>query len=288
MTALAHRPRVWMSLAVATCAGAALAAIIGWRLHLATIEYRIVERRAALKKLALSGGIPPSQDVMDYLTIRQAAVEERYRGWLDRVTVPPLAGAAATDPQVYFQERVHEVQRTIARLATARKLAVPEQLGLPKELPPSDTVPRLLVQLELIEEMATLVFERGAIALSSFKIEDPQTVTESEGGAPFLLRLPVRVTLTASLAQLMNVLGAVDRVQPLIDMRSLRIVNSPEGEGLTMELGVARYLMLPSQESLAPPATEPVEAQGKSRAGVAGQRRGGDRGVVDRARAPRQ
>ena len=115
------------------------------------------------------------------------------------------------------------MQRTLERLATARGIAVPEQLGFPKELPPSDTVPRLLLQLSIMREVAELMLQQGVTVLSSLKVEDPEAVTEEEGKSPFLVRLPVRVRFTSSLPHLLNILAVIHRVTPLIDVRLLKI-----------------------------------------------------------------
>jgi len=86
--------------------------------------------------------------------------------------------------------------------------------------------------------VAALMLEQGVIALTSLKIEDPESVEAlAEEEPPFLVRLPVRVRLACSLAQLMKVLGAMERVTPLIDVRALRLLTanpSPaSGEGQT-------------------------------------------------------
>ena len=271
-----QRPIPWMPLLGALVLGVALAGVVAWWLNLQSLEDQIKETRAALKKARLSGSIPPNQDVMDYLNSRQTALEGRYQHWLELIAAPPLAEAASADAQLYFQEQFHEVQRTLERLAAARALAVPEQLGFPKELPPSDTVPRLLVQLSLIREAAQLILEQGVAALSSFKVEDPEAVPEEESSEPFLTRLPVRVRLTSSLPALMKILGAIERVRPLIEVRAIRVLSAPppnvsvggaavpsaapagESPGvsgpLEVELMLARYLITSASQE--PPAAE--------------------------------
>ena len=255
-------PIAWPPLLAATLAGATLAGIIGWRLNLQGIDVQITSTRAALKKLTLSGGIPPTQEVMDYLTAHQLSLERRYQHWLKAVAAPPLADAAAADPQLYFQERFHEMQRTVERLAAARGVPVPEQLGFPKELPPSETVPRLLAQVGLLEDITSLVLEQGVSALTSVKVEDPEPVPGSSGDAAFLVRLPVRVRLTGSLPQVVKVLGAVDRARPLIDVRALRMAPGSSAERLDIELVLARYLVLEA----APDAAAPEAASSKPNA----------------------
>jgi hypothetical protein len=221
---MAQRRAVPMGpMVAAMVAGAAVAGGIFWRLNLSAIDSQITAKTGAMKKLVLSGKIPPNDEVMAYLTSRQASLDRRYQQWLQRVASAPVAEAASADPQLYFQEQFHEVQRTLERLATARAMAVPEQLGFPKELPPSDTVPRLLIQLSLIKEAAALIFEQGVAALTSFKIDDPQPVPQPEGEEPFLTRLPVRVRFNASLPQLMKVLGAIQRTTPFIDVLAIRM-----------------------------------------------------------------
>lgn len=273
---MAQRRAVPMGpMVAAMVAGAAVAGGIFWRLNLSAIDSQITAKTGAMKKLVLSGKIPPNDEVMAYLTSRQASLDRRYQQWLQRVASAPVAEAASADPQLHFQEQFHEVQRTLERLATARAMAVPEQLGFPKELPPSDTVPRLLIQLSLIKEAAALIFEQGVAALASFKIDDPQPVPQPEGGEPFLARLPVRVRFNASLPQLMKVLGAIQRVTPLIDVLAVRAApaaapqtgTAPPAAGtigtatdtLEVELLLSRYLV--TAETQGPPGDDEEAAE---------------------------
>ena len=252
-----QRPLAWIPLVGALLVGVTLAGLAGWWVNLRSIEDQIQETRAALKKSRLSGGIPPNQEVLEYLTSRQSALQQREQHWLELIAAPPLAEAASADPQLYFQERVHELQRTLERLAAARTMPVPEQLGFPKELPPVDTVARLLVQLSLIQEAAELILEQGVNALASLKIDDPEAVPAEEGGEPFLTRLPVRVRLTSSLPDLMKVLGALERVHPLIDVRAIRVLGGGASGPLEVELLLARYLVLAASPESA--ATDAIE-----------------------------
>ena len=242
----------WKPLVGAVLAGAVAAGVAAWQLNLRAIEHDAASTQAALKKLALSRGIPPNQDVMDYLTARQAALEQRLQSWLHAATAPPLAEAAAADPQLYFQEQLHDVQRMLERAATARSLPPPQQLGLPKELPPPETVPRLLVQLSLIQALAPLIFEQGVAGLASFKIEDPETLPEAEGETAFLTRVPVRVRLTSSLPQLLKILAAIERVEPMIELRAIRLAAASAPDTLESELTLARYLASPASAQTEP------------------------------------
>lgn len=232
--------------------GAAVTGVMVWRLTLTAIDAQIAAKTSAMKKMVLSGKIPPNEEVMEYLTMRQQALEQRYQRWKTRVAAATVAEAASADPQLYFQEQLHDVQRTLERLATARAMAVPEQLGFPKELPPADTVPQLLIQLSLIKEAAALMFEQGVAALSSFKIEDAQPVPQPDDEAePFLTRLPVRVRLHATLPQLMKVLGALQRVSPLVDVLVVRAAPGGASNHLEVELVLSRYLV--TAQTLEPP-----------------------------------
>lgn len=251
----ARGPIAWFPLMMAMLSGAVLAGAIGWRISVKALDAEIRGTQSALKKLVLSGRIPPNQEVMDYLTSRQVSVEDRYRRWVEAVAAPPLAAAAAADPQVYFQERFHEIQRMLERFATARSMDVPQLLGFPKELPPSDTVPRLLVQLSLIQETAEVVFEQGVAALSSFKIEDPVTLPEEEGTGTYLMRLPVEVRCAGTLPQLMKILGRLQLAQPMIDVRTLRLASSTPPARLASPneaAGVAQEVAPPAAEGAAP------------------------------------
>ncbi len=249
-----RRSVAWLPVVGALVGGAALAGVIAWRLNLEMVEGQIKDKHAALKRLALSGKIPPNEEVMKYLTARQSALEHRYQDWVTMVAASPLTEAASADPQLYFQEQFHEVQRTLERLAAARKMTVPEQLGFPKELPPKDTVPRLLVQLSLMQEAASLMFDQGVAALVSLKIEDPEAVADVEHEGTFLTRLPVQVRLSATLPQLMKVLSALQRTNPVIDVRSVKLAASDVPDTLDAELVLARYqVMAATLETLGEP-----------------------------------
>lgn len=248
-------PAAWLPMAGAIGAAIAVAAVLVWRINGQQLDAQIAAKRAALKKLVLSGSIPPNQAVMEYFSARHAALVDRYHQWLGRVTAPPMTDAAKADPQLYFQEQFHRVQGLLERLAAARGVAAPEPLGFPKELPPSDTVPRLLVQLALLEEATTLAFQHGAAAVASVKVEDPQPVSsEDPGEGPLLTRLPVRMRLSSSLPHLAQLLAALHNIQPLVDVRLLRLQARPPSDLLEAELVLARYLAMPGTLGPAPAA----------------------------------
>ena len=244
----AAHPIAWGPLLTGMAAGASLIGVIVWRVNLRVIEQQIHETRTGLKRLVISKGIQPTQEVMDYLTARQTALDARYRYWLETVSAPALADAAKADPQLYFQQRFHEVQRTLERQAAARKVTTPEQLGFPKDLPPSDTVPRLLAQLSMLEELSTLVLERGVTSLASVKIEDPESVPDEDGKGVFLTRLPVRLRFTSSLPRLLDILSAIGRSRPTFDLRTIRVGTAAAPDELEVELALSRYLVAASSE----------------------------------------
>ena len=273
----------WAPLIAGMVASAALTGIVAWRVTLQGIDGRIKDKQASLKKLILSGGIPPNQEVTDYLTGRQALLDERYQHRTKLVAAPPLPEAAKTDPQLFFQEQFHEVQQKLERLAAARSMPVPEQLGFPKGLPPSDTVPRLLVQLALIRETAELVLEQGVTGLASLKVEDPEPVAEVEGDTAFLTRLPVRVRLTGTLSELMTVLRAIERARPLIDVRAVSVTNAPtKPEALDAELLLSRYLLaaaVPEAAAESEERTAPSESVKRAKPSGAGTKNRSGKGA---------
>lgn len=237
------RPTPLAPVVAALMVGAALAGAVAWRLNLQSIDRQIVDKRSGLKKLMLTGKIPPNNEVQAYLALRQDALQQQYLRWRDMVAVPAVTGAAATDAQLFFQEQFHEVQRTLERLAAARNATVPEVLGFPKELPPSDMVPRLLAQLSLLEALAQVLYEQGIVDITALKIEDPQPVTPAQGEAPFLVQTPVRVRANATLSQFVKGLAALDRARPIIDVLGIKSVPQDGGDLLEVELVLARYVV---------------------------------------------
>lgn len=221
---------------------AAFLGLAAWRVHLHLLDEQIGLRRAALKRLTVTQGIAPTDDVVSYLKQRDEALRNAFREWLARVVIGEEAKASTADLQLFFQERVHETQRSMERLAAGRSVPAPEMIGLPKELPPTETVPRLLAQLALAQSAATLVLEQGAIAIATIKLEDPEPVNSAEGRAVLLTRVALRLRMSSTLPQLMRLMEALGRARPLIDVRSLRIISGTEADRLETELLLARYL----------------------------------------------
>ena len=111
---MATRPSVaWLPLGTAVGIGAVVTGLVFWRFALQALDVQIADKRAALKKLTLSGQIPPTQDVANYLTTRQTAVETHYQQWLEVVSATAPAEAAVVDPQLYVQEQFHHVNETL-------------------------------------------------------------------------------------------------------------------------------------------------------------------------------
>ncbi|MBI3323745.1 MAG: hypothetical protein HYZ92_00505 [Candidatus Omnitrophica bacterium] len=208
---------VLLGVCLAVGAGAA------WTIAIQHLNGRIDETKTALKRLHLAGRIPPNESVMDYLQVRTDALTAQYQRMLQIVAPLPEASIGEANPQLHFQERVHEVQRTLERLVAARGMDVPLQLGFPKELPPADTVPQLLIQLKLIEDAAELIIPQPISKMASVKLEDPQAVARSTDTDPFLTRLPVRLRVTCTLETLTKLLGLLDRMQPLTEFQAVRL-----------------------------------------------------------------
>jgi hypothetical protein len=246
-------------LIVGTVAVLLAVSVAAWRLHLRSLEHEAAERRLALKRLTISGDIPPTEDVVSYLQSRHSSLERSFHHWLDWMSVPPVAAAPGVDAQVLYQERVHDVQRSLERLAAARTLKPPELLGLPKELPPAETVPRLLTQLQLIQDCAELILKQDGVTLISFKVDDPEAVALPESTVVLMTRLPVRVRLAAPLPPVMAILDALGKSKPLIDVRAFQVVTdgSPPQSGspapLDVEALVARYLIDPAAAEIKAP-----------------------------------
>ena len=116
-------------------------------------------------------------------------------------------------------------------------------------------MPRLLVQLQLLEDAAGLILAQGVSGLSFVKVEDPQPVTEQGSDAPFLLRLPVRVRFTSSLPVAMKVLAALQQARPIIELQASRLSASSSPDTLDAELVLARYTVVaPAVSDEAEPA----------------------------------
>ena len=265
MTNATPRPGPWMAAVGGTSMLLVLAAIAAWRFSLAATDQSIQQKKSSLRKLALSGGVPPNQEVFDYLKARQAAAEQRYQQSVKAVTTAPPAGATGDDAQLYFRERSHDLQRTLERLAKARNVPVPESLGLPKELPPPEAVGPLLVQLTLVQEAATLIFDQGPVTLSSLKLEDPEAVPKAGSDEPLLLRLPVRVRLSGSMPQVLKAMAAFQRAEPLVDVRGIRVSPGSAPDALDAELVLARYLLVPGAPAAKGEAGEDKTAGAKRR-----------------------
>ena len=248
-----------VALLVALGAGGAM-----WWSSLEALDRTIGKKRSSMKRLQVAGRLLPTAEVSAYLAQRTAAFEERYQAALTLTAVLTTELEGTADPQLYFQQRVHEVQRTLERLAAAKQIEPPTQLGLPKELPPPEVVPRLLIQLKLIEEAAELIVPQGIAQLVSVKLDDPEAMVppaEAQQSEMFLTRLPIRLRLTCSLEVLTKLLGLIERVKPMMDLQSALVKTAAEDGQLDVELILARYLVstpeMIDQEDEEVPTTKP-------------------------------
>ncbi len=287
MASAARQPASWSWAMVTAAVAGAVAGVVAWQLRLHAIDDMITHKRSAMKQLQLKG-VPPDPEVVDYLTNRETQLESQYREQLAALAPSLPTGESQANSQLYFQERVHDIQQTLDHLATAQGLELPTVLGLPKELPPVDAVPRFLTQLGIIEDTAKLLAAVNGISqVRSFKVDDPQPVPAVEGAESFLVALPVRIRLTCSLQAVSRLLGVLDRATPAMDLAGVRIVTPPtppssdapagpasEPVGLDVELVVARYQVTapelgPSTEE---PATVPAGSRRKPAAEAAGEK----------------
>ena len=245
-------PFSWTAAGAVVLICASAGGIAAWAMSMREIDRQIDQTQDGLKRLHLTGRVPPNQEVLGYLEARTSALTAQYQAGL-RLVAPAMSELGAGDaanPQLHFQERVHEVQRILERLAAARGMEVPLQLGFPKELPPADAVPQLLVQLDLVQDAAELIVPQAISKLASVKLEDPQAASRASEKDPFLTRLPVRLRITCTLETLTKLLGLVDRMEPLTEFQALRM-RSVASEG--------------------PVAATPSEAEQTSALGAAGQ-----------------
>ena len=236
----------WLAMWNGALLVSAVIAFVFWHATMQELNRQIARKRSGLKSLYIVGRLPPNREVTEYLAGRTAVLKALYD---ETVSVAGQSsdtlareGASAADPQLFFQERVHEVQRLLERLAAGRDSPVPAQLGFPKELPPPDAVPRFLTQLSLIESVGQRVMELpGVLQVTSFKVEDPQSLpTADQDEASFITLFPVRVKLTCSLDALAKVIGLLDEERPLIQVRSVRITAPDPEAALDVELVLAR------------------------------------------------
>ncbi|MBI4354122.1 MAG: hypothetical protein HY595_02685 [Candidatus Omnitrophica bacterium] len=228
---------------------AGVGAFAVWRVRLQALDREINAKKTALKNLHVSEQLPPNPQVVEYLKQRTKALEAKYEAALARLAPPLQLGDQQTDTQLLFQERSHAAQRTLERLATARNMTAPTQLGFPKDLPPPEAVPRFLVQVGLIEQAAEAVMAvPGVSRVESFKVEDPQPVVVTSELDVFLTQLPIRIRLSCPLETLTKILTALDRADPLMDVQAVRVTTTltesgEEAEDVVVELVVARYFV---------------------------------------------
>jgi hypothetical protein len=239
------KQRAWPIVFVFILSGIGLAGFIFWKFSLQALDEEITQKRSSIKLLKVGGGLPPNQEVLDYLSKRTLALESDYKslvGLLDS-SVNDSIGAS---PQLYFQQRLHDVSRLLEKMASARGIGVPQAIGFPKELPPPESVSRLLVQLALIEDVAKIVMADTASVLSSVKIEDPRPVPKTDEEKNFLIRVPVRIRLSCSVKSLAGMLGSVEGMKPITSLDGVRVrhLAEPLQEMVEVELELSRFLII--------------------------------------------
>jgi len=242
---------------------------LGWWIQVRQLEHQIVAKRNGLKKLHVGERVPPNQAVVDYFTQRTAALTQRYEEALKRLTVGSTTSLVQEhgDPQLYFQQRLHEARGVLERTAKARGLEPPTLLGLPKELPPPDAVPRFLAQVGLMQEAGERMMAlNGITQVVSLKVEDPQDLEAiQKHEEPFLMRLPVRVRVQGSIEALATLMALWTRATPIVEVRELQVRTTPASQTLELECVLAQYLVTKPEVEVFKGEEEPTTPRKRAR-----------------------
>ncbi len=220
---------------------------LGWWVQVQRLDHLAVEKRKGLKKLQVGDQVPPNQEVVDYFTTRTDALARRYEDALKRLTAGSVTSLVSGqgDPQLYFQQRLYEARGVLERTAKARGMEPPTLLGLPKELPPPDAVPRFLAQVGLMQEAGERIMAlKGVTQVVSLKAEDPQELDAiQKGDEPFLMRVPVRVRVQGSIETMATLMALWTRAAPIVEVRELHVSATPVQQTLELECVLTQYLV---------------------------------------------
>jgi [acyl-carrier-protein] S-malonyltransferase len=156
------------------------------------------------------------------------------------------------DPQLYFQQRLYEARGVLERTAKARKMEPPTLLGLPKELPPPEAVPRFVAQVGLMQEAGEAPGSGGMLAVRAGR-EAAEATAARHGVSVANDNSPKQVVLSGSASGLDAVAAGLREA----GVRFKRLPVSGAFHSPAMKPVVPRFRVLLSEVEVRPP-TVPV------------------------------
>lgn len=191
----------------------------------------------------LRDGVPSKEKLTHYI-IRREALNNKYESIKDEFgTLLKSKEPTFSDP-LKFKQSLLASHNKLRSEAAELGIKLPDSLGLEEyydTIPPSEKVPELFMQLEVIKALVELTTASGINTLKSIELEDPVIMS----GVSSYREFPFTLTVECTIQDMVRFLYSLRKQNVLFIIRNLKInTTEEEAEELVGELSISSIIFI--------------------------------------------
>ncbi|MCK5306635.1 MAG: Amuc_1100 family pilus-like protein [Candidatus Omnitrophica bacterium] len=175
----------------------------------AGVENKVKGELVLRENLTMAKKDAPTLEWISYLTKKNEALDKIYNGLMEKIDGPAVKMPVEVMESLKFKEKIFEVQKDLRKEAAGKQLEFKDKavfLGFKEyetKIPRDKEVPNLTKQLEIIEELISLMFESEIETIEDIELLKFNDGAIKEKKDEFRYRVfPVRLEITSSVKNL--------------------------------------------------------------------------------------
>ena len=199
------------------------------------VKNKIKGQLVLLENLTMTKKDAPTFEWIGYLTKKNEALDETYSDLMKKIDNPAVKMPAEVMESLKFKERIFEVQKNLRKEASAKKLEFKDEAALlgfeeyETKIPRDEEVPNLTKQLEIVEELISLMLESEIETIENIKLLKLNDKIIKEKTDELKYRVfPVRLEITSGVKNLAGFLFRLSESDFIFMTEELKIDSMPD------------------------------------------------------------
>ncbi len=192
---------------------------------------------------------PPSETLLEYYRDKKEKTSEYYKSFYSLFVSSWNKMPRSVPEPLKFKEKLFKLQLKITKKAHARKLTIGEgalYFGFDKyetEIPQASDIPDLMVELQVVEELTSLMVQSHITSLERIRILEPQDKTLSHEKQPFVRIFPIQMIFEANSKDFIKFLSLCAKSDFIFVLSDMHIYQS-ELEKKTLKADILLNLVI--------------------------------------------
>ncbi len=202
-----------------------------------SVESKIKKELTFLENFTMVKKNAPTLEWIGYLTKKDEALVEIYNGLMEKNDGQAVKMPIEVMESLKFKEKIFEVQKNLRKKARGKQLEFKDEavfLGFKEyetKIPRDKEVPNLTKQLEIIEELISLMFESGIETIEDIELLKLNDGAIKEKKGEFKYRVfPVRLEITSNIKNLAGFLFRLSESDFIFIPEELKIDSMPDSK----------------------------------------------------------